>query len=569
MAEIKLTINGNEVIGEKGDSVLTICEKNGIHVPTLCHHKRLVDTGACRICLVEIEGQRGYRPACCTEANDGMIVKTNTDEIKNLRRTMLEFLFSERNHFCMFCETSGDCELQKLAYEHGIEHAKYDYAQPHVRIDSSRYYFVFDENRCILCQRCIRACSEIAGHNVLDLGKRGAEARIIADLNVPFGESTCTSCGTCLQVCPTGALIDRGSSYLGRMEQCEVTKSTCSFCSTGCGIEIIARDNHILKINGNWDAAVNKGVLCVYGRFEPVHNKKERLLKPMIKKNGSFKEVELDEAINYIAEKCGEMGVNTDNAVGLISPRATNEEAKTFASMFGQNMVGEFGPHTIFPDKEKMATLDDINSSDCILMYKMDPDRVIGSFVKLAVYKRDAKLVLVDDKKNSFDRMASIKIKSDELDLAKEFLARATNPVIIYMPSASEDEIKALSGLSDKAKLMGILAGANSKGLRNMNIDGKADINKAKALYVLACDDELKNKFSRKNASFVVLQTSYSTPEIEDADVVLPAPIWAEKSGSITNTDGLVQNIAKSIEAPSGVKSNEETMKLLIDKLLN
>lgn len=567
MANIKLTINGNEVIGEKGDSVLTVCQKNGIYIPTLCHHDHLTDTGACRLCLVEIEGQRGYRPACCTIADDGMVIKTDTDEIKRLRRSMIEFLFSERNHFCMFCEVSGDCELQKVAYAHGIEHAKYDYAQPKVRVDSSRSYFVFDENRCILCQRCIRACSEIAGHNVLDLSGRSVDARVIADLDSPFGESSCTSCGTCLQVCPTGALIDRSSSYLGRMEQCEVIKSTCSFCSIGCGIEVVTRDNHILKINGDWAKPVNKGVLCVHGRFEPVRDKKERLIKPMIKENGSLKEVELDEALNYIVKKCRELNINTDNAVGLVSPKATNEEANIFASIFRRDMVGEFGPNTILPDESKVANLDDINSSDCILMYKMNPNHlVLGSFIKLAINKHNAKLVLVDDEKNDFDMLASIKIKPDEMDLAKEFLSRASSPLIIYASNTDEDEVKMLSSLSDKAKLLGFLTGANSKGLRNMGINGKVDVSKAKGLYVLACDDDLKDKFKRYSAAFVVLQTSYLTSEIEDADVVLPSPIWAEKSGTITNVDGLVQDITRSIDKPTDLKTNEEIIQLLINK---
>lgn len=568
MAEIKLNINGNEAIGEKGDSVLVVCQKNDIRVPTLCHHDRLVDTGACRICLVEIEGQRGYRPACCTEASDGMIVKTDTDEIKRLRRTMLEFLFSERNHFCMFCEVSGDCELQKLAYEHGIEHAKYDYAQPQVRVDSSRYYFVFDENRCILCQRCIRACSEIAGHNVLDLGRRGAEARIIADLNVAFGESTCTSCGTCLQVCPTGALIDRGSSYLGRMEQCEVTKSTCSFCSVGCGIEVVTRDNHVLKINGDWENPVNNGLLCVAGRFEPLHIQKERLIKPMIKKNGALVEVSMDEAIDYIADKFSEVG--KDSVAGLISSKVTNEEAGTFIELLGYGKVGEFGTNTVLPDKEKKASLEDVNASDCILMYKVDLDnesRVVGSFVKLGIHKRNAKLILVDDKDNHFDDHATLKLQPEVLYKAKEFISQASNPVIIYSSNTNEEEVKALSALSTKVKLMGLTAGGNSRGLHNMGINGKVDAEKAKAIYILACDDNLKDKLDDYDKGFLVLQTSYYDDEIEKADVVLPSPIWSEKSGRITNIDGLVQDVSKSIEAPEGIQPNESIVKLLGDKL--
>ncbi len=568
MEEIKITINGKNVIGEKGDTILSVCEKNGIHIPTLCHHKHLADTGACRLCLVEIEGVRGYRPACCTKADENMVIKTDTDEIKNIRRTMLEFLFSERNHFCMFCESSGDCELQNLAYEHGIEHAKYEYAQPLVRVDSSRYYFVFDENRCILCQRCIRACSEIAGHNVLDLGNRGAETRVIADLNAPFGESTCTSCGTCLQVCPTGALIDRSSSYLGRMKQCDITKTTCVACSVGCGIEVITRDNHILKINGDWDAPVNNGILCVAGRFEPLHIKKERITRPLVKKNGTFEEVELGEALDYVAKRFQEVGMK--NVFGVISPKATNEEASIFLEIFGIDKVAEFGPHTvIIENKERVATLNDVKSSDCILMYKVDLDkesRVVGSFVKLAVYKHKANLIVIDDKENSFNRHANMVLKSNELSSAKELLERASSPVIIYNAGADAQEVENLMAISGKTKMMGLPAGANSRSLRNMGIDSNVNNQNAKALYIFACDDELKN-LDRYNASIVVLQASYLSPETEKADVILPSTIWAEKDGSITNIDGLVQKVVKTIEAPEGVQSNKTILELLSSRL--
>lgn len=567
MAEIKLIINGKEAIGEKGDSVLTVCKKNDIHVPTLCHHDSLSDTGACRLCLVEIEGQRGYRPACSTTANDGMIVKTDTDEIKKLRRTMLEFLFSERNHFCMFCEASGDCELQKLAYEHGIEHAKYDYALPLVRVDATRHYFIFDENRCILCQRCIRACSELAGHNVLDLGKRGAESRIIADLNVPFGESTCTSCGTCLQVCPTGALFDRKAAYMGRNYQCQTIKSVCSACSIGCSIEAVIRDNHIVKINGDWDGQVNKGILCVAGRFEPLNIQKERITEPMVKKNGFFENVSMDDALDLIAKKIKEFGL--DSLAGVISQRATNEEARLFVDMIGKNRVLDLGPITSSA-KKNIGTLDDIKDSDCILVYKIDLDkenRVVGSFVKLSVYNRDAKLILVDDASNSLDRHASFKLNTADLNKVGEIMSLASKPVIIYGKGTTEQDIEKLVALSDKAKLVELLPGANAKGLRNLGINGKADINKAKVIYVLACDDDISGKFDRGSADFVILHTSYMTPDAEKADIILPSPIWAEKEGTLTNIDGLVQNMVKIIDAPETVQSNELIIKSLAEKI--
>jgi len=571
MAEIRLTINGKEVVGEKGDTVLEVCEKNGIYVPTLCHHKCLLDTGACRMCLAEIEGMRGYNPSCVTKANDGMVVRTDTEELDRFRRMMLELLFSQRNHYCMFCESSGDCELQNLAYKYKINYNEYKSAFPRLRMDSTQRYFVYDENRCILCQRCNRACSEVAGHNVLGLGKRAIETTIVADLNSDLGNSTCTSCGTCVQVCPTGALIDRRSAYLGRMYQCETTKSTCSVCSIGCGVEIVTRDNHILKINGDWGAEVNKGILCKAGRYLPLHEQKERLTKPMIKRNGAFSEISWDEALDYAAKKFREVGM--ENVAGMISPRATNEEANLFAGLLSNGKIQELGPDTVLADgfaRGRNAKLSDIRDSDCILIYRIDLDKetpVAGSFAKLAFYQHEAKIILADDKENSFGRLAMLKLASSEINQAKESLDQAANPVIIYGTSATTQEVEKLAKLCEKVKLMGLLAGGNSKGLRALGINGKANVQNAKAFYILACDDDLAGKFDRCGADFVVLQTSYFTTEVEKADMVLPSPLWSEKEGSITNVDGITQRVAKAIDAPDGMQSNEATIRILNEKI--
>jgi len=565
MDEIKLNINGKKVTGERGDTILEVCNKNGIDVPTLCHHDHLSDIGACRMCIVEIEGIDGYKTACTTPADDGMVIRTDTKEIKALRRALLELFFAERNHYCLFCETSGDCELQALAYQHGIDHIRYKYAFPKISVDSTSTYFVFDENRCILCRRCIRACSELAGHNVLNVRERGSRTRIIADLNEAFGDSSCLNCGTCLQVCPTGALIDRRSAYLGEMKQCKTTKTICAACSVGCGIEVVSRYNHILKINGDWDTEVNKGVLCVAGRFEPLYDRRERLTRPMIKRNGKFRNGTWDEALDYAAEKYKEIGMG--NVAGMISPRATNEEARLFSELLGVDRVHELGPSIA---KIGDGSLADIPESDCILIYKIDLDkefRVVGSFVKLVVEHQKAKLILVDDDENSFDRYATLKLSSNKINQAKEFLNQANDVVVIYSTNSSKQEIDKISELIDNAKLIGLVAGANSRGLLDIGINGSNDIQNAKALYVLACDDELDEKFNRNSADFVVLQTSYLTSKAEEADVLLPSPIWVEKEGNFTNVDGKVQRIKKVVEAPKGVQSDETTIKSLMKKI--
>ena len=245
----------------------------GIDIPRLCHHPAVESIGACRICLVEIEKQRALQPACTFPVAEGMVVKTETPAVVESRKFVLNLLFSERNHFCMFCQMSGNCELQDLAYRYKMDHWLYDRGFPKLPVDSSRTYFVMDHNRCILCRRCIRACGDLVGNHTLGLRQRGAESMMTADMDVPFGESSCVSCGTCLQVCPVGALLDRTSAYGGVEEQVQRVKTTCQSCSTGCAAELIVRDNHVLRVESDWDGEVNHGLLCVMGRFEPLYER--------------------------------------------------------------------------------------------------------------------------------------------------------------------------------------------------------------------------------------------------------------------------------------------------------
>jgi len=170
LAEITLTINGKEVKGETGDTILDACEKNGIDVPTLCHFKGLTDVAACRMCIVEIGEERvAINTACTTQAGEGMVVKTDTEKLNNLRKINLELLLAERNHFCMFCEMSGDCELQNLAYQFKIDYIRYPLLFPKLPIDASHKYIIIDHNRCILCGRCVRVCDELEGNHTLDI----------------------------------------------------------------------------------------------------------------------------------------------------------------------------------------------------------------------------------------------------------------------------------------------------------------------------------------------------------------------------------------------------------------
>lgn len=206
-----LKIDGCDVSAVENQTLLEVAAENGIKIPTLCGLKGLSSIGACRLCLVEIKGQRRLLPACVTRVEEGMEVVTHSDRLARYRRMIIELYLSERNHICAVCVSNGHCELQSLAQELGVTHVHYPYLYPKVEVDATHGRFAVDHNRCILCTRCVRVCDEIEGAHTWDLMGRGVKADVVTDLNQPWGKSpTCTSCGKCVQVCPTGALFVKG-----------------------------------------------------------------------------------------------------------------------------------------------------------------------------------------------------------------------------------------------------------------------------------------------------------------------------------------------------------------------
>lgn len=219
MAARTFTINDQLVSAREGETILEAARENGIYIPTLCHLDGVTDVGACRLCLVEIEGSRALRPACVTQVVEGMVVHTETERLRNYRRVIIELLFAERNHICAVCVANGHCELQDLAIAVGMDHVRFDYAFPVCEVDISHGRFGIDHNRCVLCTRCVRVCDEVEGVHTWDVAGRGADARVITDMRQPWGESTsCTSCGKCVIACPTGAIFRRGATA-GEMER--------------------------------------------------------------------------------------------------------------------------------------------------------------------------------------------------------------------------------------------------------------------------------------------------------------------------------------------------------------
>jgi bidirectional [NiFe] hydrogenase diaphorase subunit len=213
MSVITLTINGEMISAREGETILEVAKDHGIHIPILCHLEGVADVGACRICLVEVEGIPKLLPACTTQPTEGMVIHTNSPKLQDYRRMVLELLFAEGNHVCAVCVANGNCELQDLAIEVGMDHTRFEYRFPDRDVDVSHPQFGIDHNRCIICTRCVRVCDEIEGAHVWDVANRGGKSHLITGLNQAWGSVTaCTSCGKCVEACPTGSIFRKGST---------------------------------------------------------------------------------------------------------------------------------------------------------------------------------------------------------------------------------------------------------------------------------------------------------------------------------------------------------------------
>jgi bidirectional [NiFe] hydrogenase diaphorase subunit len=208
-----LKIDGRDFGARPDETILDVARENKIFIPRMCELDGLSTVGACRLCLVEVKGSNKLLPSCVTQVEEGMEVTTSSQRLDHYRRMIVELLFSERNHVCSVCVSNGHCELQNMAQKLGITHVRFPYRNPKLDVDASHDRFVMDHNRCILCTRCVRVCDEIEGAHTWDIMGRGVEAKVITDLNQPWGSSeTCTGCGKCVHVCPTGALSEKGRS---------------------------------------------------------------------------------------------------------------------------------------------------------------------------------------------------------------------------------------------------------------------------------------------------------------------------------------------------------------------
>ena len=346
MEEITLRIDGSEVTAPSGSAILHAARKAGVAIPTLCHFEGLNAASACRICLVEVTGVRNLVPACSYPISQGMNVTTGSERVVKARRQVLELLLSDHPLDCMTCEKGGDCRLQDLAYRMGVTDTRFKGERHQYPVDLSNPFIVRDYNKCIRCERCIRACDEIQGITAIDYANRGFDTKVAAPFDRGLKGSDCVFCGQCVQVCPTGALTERKSRGMARTWEAGKVRTTCPYCGVGCQMWLHVKDGRITKVTAVHDAAPNKGRLCVKGRFgyDFIYSE-ERLKAPLIRENGGFREASWDEALDLIVGKFKQIIEESGpDAIGGVScSRSINEDSyqmqKLFRAAIGTNNI--------------------------------------------------------------------------------------------------------------------------------------------------------------------------------------------------------------------------------------
>lgn len=496
---IKLKIDGIEVEVERGKSILEAAQAAGIRIPSLCHDRRLVPFGACRLCMVEEKGKSELIPSCFTPARNGMEIITTSPQIIDSRKIQLQLILLNHPMTCPRCEKEGECDLQDLIYEYGVSDVQYPWDPIPFPVDHSPL-LQRDANKCILCGRCVRICDEVQGVGELSFTGRGIQSIIDTDFHRPL---QCEFCGQCLDTCPVGAITSDCFDTMTKFWELTETTTPCPYCSVGCLLTIGSKGGEIKRVYSSPADGPNDGNLCVRGRFGwDMVDHPDRLLSPALKVNGSIKETSWEEALRFVALKLEEIkhkyGPQSIGAV--VSTRLTNEELFLFRKLFkdaiGTEQIalnGTRGDQGLATGLSKSlgfasstSSIQDIRKADCILIIGVDPAHthpIIKNEVHFAIRKNKAQLIVLGPR---------------DIGLSRTTLLSPLFPASIFLPTKPEGELLLLQAMGAFLLKQGL----ENQEFISQHTQGVEELRKKQEEGLLNLSEDERNRFEKATRAF-------------------------------------------------------------------
>ncbi len=580
---IRVQIDGKEVNVPAGVNLIEAAEHAGVHIPNLCYLKGMKGVGACRMCLVEVEGLKAPVIACNTKAREGMVINTRTERVQEVRKFVIDLLLSMHPLDCMTCTKAGLCNLQKYAYDFELKESSFTRKKFGYPVDAANPFIKREPDYCILCGKCVRVCKE-QGTNVLDFMSRGIESKVVTAMDKPLQESECTFCGSCVDACPVNALLESDRWRKGREWEYEKLGSVCLLCGNGCDITVSTKDGQIQKINaGAADGSCDK-YICAYGRFgfDSVDGE-GRLKTPLKRVDGNLTETTWEDALKIVAGRLKSAG----GKAGFISTAGIlNEDAVVLRSL-AKDIVKTKSLDTtmsLYGDADTFINSQtaDINKSDLIVLVGLAPsqwERVLPA-LDAAVRRRvarGAKLVVINEKDTRIAEAATISLTGDiiavlksiaktligkgikpdtnleaavkdagtpteDIEKAATFISEANEPLIFSSPSffSAAANIALLKG---KAISVGLESNTRGVALIGLKAEGKTYSQMisqgTEALYIVGEIPVDK----RPDTGFLIVQNSHMTELARQADVVLPSATYLESAGTIVDYMGKVKHL--------------------------
>ncbi len=605
---VKFTIDGRQLQAPAGTLLINAAKEAGIAIPAFCYYDGLSLQAACRMCLVEIDKIPKLQVACTMPVAEGMVVHTDSEQVKSARKGMLEFLLTNHPLDCPVCDKGGECELQDMVFRYGAGESRYLETKLHVDEKQWSPVVFYDAPRCILCYRCVRICAEGLGVGALGIGNRGAAAEIVPNRG---DHLECDECGACIDICPVGALTSGTYRYKTRPWEMEHIGTICTHCSNGCKTTLGVRNGSIIRCNNRDHSGVNGEFLCIKGRYAfDFNSNPERLSAPLVRSNGELKPVSWAIALATVAKKFSETRARKGR-FGVIGSNHTTNEENYFLQKFARQVLrtSNIDHHrtgdvatlldALHGKTGALATTADLYTTKAALVIDVDlaQEQPLLAFQLRANWRHHKARIYaitpgpVREDNYGTSVRAELGSEFDVLETLRDRLARDEELVILFGAAIKGDRIRQLVAFGDSlgipVKYVCLVDYSNSRGASDMgllpdllpgytsvrdaglepglNLDQMLSAADLDVLWVVGANPLARHSLASDHA-FVVVQDLFLTETARRADVVLPAASAYEKNGTVTNVCGDVQKLSRGPKT-MGAKPDLEIFALLAKEL--